>query len=128
MLVIDPFAYLAQSCENHCIGLEEKIPSPQSCPRRQFICACNKLITNLFYAEYFFMSVLFHQPIPKSRAEVQSIMKVLRLNEHICVQKIRHLLDYPQTSTQFMKSLQFREPQKTESVPMKSLSFERTYD
>jgi hypothetical protein len=90
VLAGDPRADRAKGRQDRSIGLEKEARAALCRPRRQFISASFDLIANFLNAEDLANRVTGDQPIPERRTEIEPIVEVLRLDEHIGVEQIGH--------------------------------------
>ena len=90
ILPIRPCAYLCKARHNGLVCCKKECLTPSLRPIRQIILARIKLIGNLLNACHFTSFVLFFEPCPKCRAEIEPVVKILGLNEYISIKEISH--------------------------------------
>lgn len=61
---------------------------PLPCPRSEFVVPGENLVLDPFDAEDLGGVVLLIESLPECRAEVEAIMEILRLDEHIRIQQV----------------------------------------
>lgn len=85
-----PPAHLTEVRDGPTIGCKEHVTSVFPHPVGEFVRSGGDLVGNLVDAEYLFGTIAFDQPFSECRAEIEPVMKVLRLNENIRVEQVDH--------------------------------------
>ena len=89
---------------------EEKPAAARSGPCREVVFQRLYFVAHLLDAEHVAGVVLSDQPLPKSRAEVQSVVQVLRLDENVGVQQVSHQNPTPRFSASSRNVAILRKP------------------
>ena len=90
VLPCSPRTHLRESRQNGRGRLEEEAITALGSPRRQGVCARRDLVAASLDAVDIAASVLGDQPVPESGAEIEAVVEVLGLDEHVCVQQVGH--------------------------------------
>jgi len=89
---------------------KEEPASPVGGPFTESILYAFKFIFNSFNTEDYACLVRREEPIPKTRAKIQSIVQVLGLNEHVGVKKVRNQIGTPRLLPSSWKVLSLEKP------------------
>lgn len=91
-LRLSPLRHFSQAVEHRHIGGEEEATSPDAIPRpiRQLVAVTKEFLGNLLDAEDLAVRIGVHQPVPEGRYDIQAVVLVLGLDEHVGVEQVTH--------------------------------------
>ena len=90
LLLRGPGAHGGELRRDRRTGLHEQAVAVVTYPVRQLIAACGDFIGNLVVAEHATCGMVVEQPLPKGRAEIQPVVQVLGLDEHVGIKQVGH--------------------------------------
>src|SRR5262245_51644216 len=96
-----PIAYPAQGNEQLRIRRQEEVGASVRSPNGKLIGNRDKFISDLLDAKDSLCRIVCDQPVPKAWTKVQSIMKILRLDEYVRVKEIGHYAMTPRLRPNF---------------------------
>jgi hypothetical protein len=89
-LILRPRADTRQGWQNGWIWRQKETGTPCLRPLSERIIARPKFVPNFFYAVHATRGILGYEPVSESRTDVKAVVTVLRLDEHVRIEEIRH--------------------------------------
>jgi hypothetical protein len=90
VLARGPDTYLAELGGGCSIGFLKKAVAVIPHPLGKLVRTCVDLSGNFIDAEYLFGMIILYYPFPESRAEIQTVMEIPGLDEHIRIEEVGH--------------------------------------
>ncbi len=105
-----PSADRAEGWQDSRVGFYKKPGAAPIGPRRKFIAASLDFIADFFGAQNQTRRVRRDEPLPERRTEIQTVVQVLGLNEHVGVQQVGHGTPTPKLRPSSLKVACFEKP------------------